>query len=619
MNDEDLLGKYGLLVQSEAPKKAKTETDELLAKYGLTDEPTPTKSKDDAWWKNQNIDPSYEGIAKRLGVGFVRGAKDVLDSGAHGLANAASYVADKVLPKDLADKIKASATDTLSADRTARDEFNSQYPASDSLIPNATDVGRFAGQAAATAPLMPTSAMKGIAAASNALPTVLATGGKAAAPIANRLVAAAGQGGLGGAIMGAGTASTNDKSLAENVGENALAGSLAGPALTAGASLAKNVAGRAVGRISPERAELARKAADHDISLEAGQVSTSPTFKKFNQVSGWLPFSGAKSASEKQINQFNKAVARTFGEDTANITPQVLQKAKQRIGSDYDTVAANTTVKVDNQLINNFAKTYQDAESALDDNQFKIFKKQLELLASKFQQGNGEMGGDAWQSFRHINSPLSRVAGGKDSDLGYFVKNLKVAMDGAFNRSAPDDMQALLKNANSQYKSMKTVEKLANSDSEGQVSPLKLMQKVVTAPGGKEGAGKLGELADIGRAFFPQPADSGTPLGEAILSKVGGLASHPISGLGTAAASIASGAPLMSVAEGGLGLAANAGLRRAINSRAVTNSMLNSAEGANYGAIDSAVQKAIPYTGPNLGPLQEKRERRTKLPVALTD
>jgi hypothetical protein len=618
MNDDDLLSKYGLTPQSNAPKKAVTENDELLSKYGLTGDETekPAIDENSDWWKSQH-DSDYASIAKRFGIGFVRGAKDVLDTGAHGLASSTAYVADRLLPKALADKIRESADATIAADKSGRNEFNSEYPAAEGLIPNATDVGRFTGQAITTAPLMPTSAMAGIGAASNALPTTLATGAQVAAPIANRLVAAAGQGGLGGAIFGGATASTNDKLTIENIGENALGGALAGPALTAGASLAKNVAGKAVNKISPERAELARKAADHGINLEAGQVSTSPTFKKFNQVSGWLPFSGAKGSSEKQIGQFNTAVARTFGEDTPNITPTVLANAKKRIGSNYDTVAANTTIKADNQLINNFSDIYKNAETALDDNQFKTFKKQLELIGSKFRQGNGDMDGEAWQAFRHINSPISRVAGGKDSDLGYYVKALKTAMDGAFNRSAPDDMQSLLRQANGQYKSMKTIEKLANSDAEGQISPLKLMSKVVNSPGGKLKSGELGDLADIGRAFFPVPADSGTPLGEAILGKVGGLASHPISGLGTAAASLVGGAPLLSVAEGGLGLAANAGLRRAINSRAVTNSMLNAADGANFGAIDRAVQKAVPYTGPNLGELQDKRERRSKLPVAL--
>jgi hypothetical protein len=51
----------------------------------------------------------------------------------------------------------------------------------------------------------------------------------------------------------------------------------------------------------------------------------------------------------------------------------------------------------------------------------------------------------------------------------------------------------------------------------------------------------------------------------------------------------------------------------------VTNSMINSAEGSNSGTIDRAVEKMIPYTGPNLGPLRDERQNRPRLPVALTE
>jgi hypothetical protein len=619
MNDDDLLDSYGLLVNSKVPKQAQTQDDEILSEYGLDSKSIlpPPIDKNSEWWKDKHNN-DYGSIAKRFGVSFVRGAKDILDTGAHGLANVSSFVADKMLPKNLADQIKTSADTTIKNDAIARDEFNKEYPSSEGIIPNVSDVGRFAGQAVATAPLMPARLMAGIGAASNALPTTLASGAKVAAPLANRLVAATGQGGLGGAVFGGATSSANDSSTAENVGSGLLGGALAGPVLTAGASLARNVGGKLVGSISPERAELARKAADHGISLDAGQVSTSPTFKKFNQVSGWAPFSGAQPAAEKQIAQFNTAVSRTFGEDSANITPTVIQKAKTRIGGDYDTVAANTTIKADDPLINNFSKIYDSAKIALDDNQFKTFEKQLELIGSKFRQGDGDMAGPAWQAFRHIDSPLSRVASRPD-DLGFYVKSLKVAMDGAFNRSAPEDMQSMLKTANRQYKSMKTIEKLANADSENQVSPMKLMQKVVNSPGGKSQSGPLGDLADIGRAFFPTPSNSGTPVGDFMVRNLAPLATHPISALGGAAGALASGLPLLSVAEGGLGLAANAGLRRAINSRAVTNSMINSAEGSNSGTIDRAVEKMIPYTGPNLGPLRDERQNRPRLPVALTE
>lgn len=626
MNDNDLLDKYGLSPKSAAPIKAQTEGDELLSKYGLRDIPTViiNTNKDDnedvapskpSWWKVNNEDTSYDALAKKFGISVLRGAKDVLDTGAHGLANAASYVADKVLPENLASDIKSSAAKTILEDTQARNEYDKQYPASNNLLPNLTDVGRFGGQIAATAPLMPAKAFEGIAAAAKALPTVSASGAKIAAPLVNRLTAAAGQGALGGSVFNAATSSTNNKSLAENVGEGALTGGLAGPLVVGAFGAGKGLASKIAGSISPERADLAKKAAQYGIDLDAGQVSDNSFFKKYNQVSGWLPFSGANKASEKQLGQFTKAVSNTFGEDTNNITPQVLKSAKQRLGSNYDTVAAHTNVQADPRLARDLAKVAHEAKLVLDENQYSRFEKQMDQIIAKFQQGNGAMDGKAWQAMRHTGSPLSRLISGRDTDLGVYAKGLKIAMDAAFNRSAPADMQTLLQKTNQQYKAMKTVEKLANFDADGHVSPMKLMSKVVNAPGGKLGSGQLGDLADIGRAFFPQPADSGTPLGEALLEKVGHAVSSPVTALGGAVSTLlTSSAPYLHTAEGLAGLTANRYVRKAVNSKIVKEAIVNSAQGNVQGRLSDLVGKTIPYSS-NL--LENKKEKKISLPVAL--
>lgn len=619
MNDEDLLDKYGLLTQSNAPKKAVTETDELLSKYGLSpkDIQEPKQMANPEWWKGKAADSSYEGVAKKFGIGMARGAKDVLDTAAHGLGEGVATIAEKVLPTNVSAPIRASVEQMKSSDLTGRNEFNKEYPSNEGILPTSTDVGRFAGQVAATAPVMPARAFQGIAAASKALPTTLATGGQVAAPIANRLVSAVGQGALGGAVFNAATSSTNDKSLAENVGEGALTGGLAGPLAVGATSAGKNLASRVVGKISPERAELARKAADHGIDLEAGQVSSSPLWKKFNQVTGWVPLSGAQAASDKQMGQFTKAVSRTMGQDSANITPDVIKAAKTDLGHNYETVARNTEIRGDSRLAHDFAKVVQNANQVISDpHQLATFHNQLNNILNKFE--NGKMTGEQWQAMRKTTEPLSTIANAnKNTTLGQSVKGLIVSMDAAFNRSAPQDMQALLQKTNSQYKSMKTVEKLANSDAEGQVSPMKLMSKIVNSPyGGKSGAGQLGDLADIGRAFFPKPADSGTPLGEAILDKIGPSIVSPSTAVAGGVGALVGGLPIIHGAEALAGAVANRYVRKGINSATVRNAIINSAQGANYGKLDRAVEKTVPYSS-NLLENRDHKEK-FKLPVALS-
>ncbi len=606
MNDEDILDKYDLLPKSNVPKKAMIESDELLSKYGLTPSEEVPVSKDQKWWQGLNADTSYEGVAKRFGIGIARGAKDVLDTGAHDLASATSYVANKILPENIASKISQNAEATKSEDIAGQKAITQEYENSPAF-----NIGRPVGQIAATLPIMPTSAMTGIATAAKALPTINAAGVKVVAPFVNRAIAASGQGALGGAIVGGATSSVNDKSLAENVGEGALTGAIAGPALTAATSVGKGISRTLLNSISPERAALAQKAAQHGIDLDASQVSESPLFKKYNQVSGWLPFSGAQKASDKQIGQFTKAVSNTFGENAENITPKVIQSAKKRIGSDYDTVAANTKINADNQLVQDLSKVYHQADLMLTPDQFKVFQKQLMNVTGKF--ANGEMPGEVWQGLRKTTEPLSSIANSnKNTTLGQSVKALKVAVDSAFNRSAPQDMQSLLNQANNQYKALKTIEKLANSSDEGQVSPLRLMQKVVANPyGGKLASGKLGELADIGKAFFPTPADSGTPLGEIVANKVGSAVATPISAGLAGVHALASGGFVLPTAEAAGGVVLNRVLRSSANSNVVKNAIIKKGLGSNYGFLDQAAEKAVPYSSLML----KKRENSNRLPI----
>lgn len=592
MDDNDLLDKYGLLPQSNAPKKAVTENDEILSKYGLLpteDVQASTDSNAPKWWQGLNSDNSYEGVAKRFGIGLVRGAKDVLDTGAHGLANATSYVANKILPQDIANKISQSAEQTKAEDLAARNEYGKEYDNS-----TAANIGRTVGQVAATIPVMPSGAMGAIAKASNALPIVTQAGAKVAAPLINRLVAAAGQGALGGAITGATSSSANDKSLAENVGEGALTGGLAGPTLPIAASVGKGITSSLLSSISPERAALAQKAAANGIDLDASQVSESPIFKKFNQVSGWLPFSGAQKVSDKQIGQFTKGVSNTFGEDTTNITPQVLRDARKRIGDDYETVGKNTTINSDPQYIQDLSKVYHQANLMLSPDQFKIFSKNLTGILDRFN--NLTLPGEVWQHIRRSNEPLTKaINNNKNTDLGDALKGLKVATDQVFKRSAPQDMYPLLQQADRQYANMKTIEKLALNDPEGRVSPLRLMSKVV-ANGDKLKGGKLSELADIGRAFFPQPADSGTPLGEMVADKIGKSMATPVSALATGAHALASGGLILPTVESVGGLALNRAVRSAVNSNVVKDAIINKAQGNTYGFIDKAAENATPYS-----------------------
>ena len=618
MNDDDILNQYST-ARPEAPGSlpgVEDTNEDILNLYSKA-RPEETKPKTESkggneFWQGLNDDPSWSALAKRIGISGLRGVKDIVDTGAHGLANTAAYVAEKTLPKELSEPVRKSAENISASDKAAREQYEKEYPASESWIPNATDVGRIGGQIVGTLPIMPTKIIQGVNAAVGALPTVVG-GVQKAAPIVNRLVGAAGTGAIGGATLGASTASTNDKSLAENVGEGALTGAIAGPALTGASSAGKALGGKIIGGISHTTADLAKRAEELGIDLKTTQVSGSPLLKKFDQMSGMLPFSGQQGVTEKQIGQFTKAISRTFGMNTNEITPEHIALARKNIGADMEQIYKSSISKVDSQFVNDLMNVVSNAHATMTESEIKPIVNQIKNIAGKIN-ANGELNGDAYHGLTKYDAVLSKAQQSSNPNIRNAANEIRSSMEGLLDRNLPTDQKAALMKARSQYKAAMTVKDLVNQSAEGHISPLRLMQKVVKAPGGKLRSGELGELADIGRKFFPTSSDSGTPLGEKVLGAVTSLMHNPIGAIGAAGAAAAHGAFLADMAAGGFGIAANRLIREGVNSKAVRNALIRSGTGETHGIVNKLTGKVVPYASV---PVINKDEKREPLRISI--
>ena len=585
-----------------------------LQDYAPKGEEVKEPEKKQKWWQGFENDSDWSGLAARLGIGAVRGAKDVLDTAAHGVGNVAATAAEKFLPVELSKPIRESVEASKKKDKEARDEFTKEYSSSDSMIPNAVDVGRLGGQIGASLPVMPARLMQGVTAAAGALPTLSTTGARVAAPIANRLLGAAGTGAVGGATLGATTASTNDESLAQNVGTGALSGLVAGPVLTGAASAAKTAGGKIIGGISHTTADLAKRAEELGIDLKGSQVSSSPLVKKFDQMSGMLPFSGAQGTTDKQVGQFTRAISRTFGEDSSEITPEMIANARKRIGGNMENIYKGSTSTVDKNLHDDLRTVLDNAHATMTPDEIGIVVKQIRNVASKVDQ-NGQISGEAYHGLTKYDAVLSKAQQSSNPNIANAATHIRQSLEGLLDRNLPPDEKAALMKARAQYKAAMTVKDLVDQSAEGHVSPLKLMQKVNKSPGGKLRSGELGELADIGRKFFPTPADSGTPWGEKVLNAVTSFTHNPAGVLGAGAAALYHGALLTDATMGGLGLAANRLTRSAINSKATVNALIRSGTGETHGLTKKLVGKVTPYAGL---PVIYKDEKREPLRITVT-
>jgi hypothetical protein len=236
---------------------------------------------------------------------------------------------------------------------------------------------------------------------------------------------------------------------------------------------------------------------------------------------------------------------------------------------------------------------------------------QIRNVITKIDQ-NGEISGEAYHALTKYDAMLSQAQKSRNPNIANSANRIRNALEGALDRSLPPNQKAILNQARQQYKAAMTVKDLVDQSAEGYVSPLKLMQKVNKAPGGKLGSGELGELADIGRKFFPTPADSGTPLGEKILSATGAFLHNPLSAATAGGSALLSGATLFDVGSGGIGLTVNRLLRAAVNSNVTRRAIIRSGTGETHGIINKAGEAIQPYSSQLV-----KRKNKTGLPVAL--
>ncbi len=361
-------------------------------------------------------------------------------------------------------------------------------------------------------------------------------------------------------------------------------------------------AGKAL--IDPAAAQLANLAREKfGIPIRGGQISESPSVNYLDSVLKGKPFSGYGENVVEQHSSFNRAVAKTIGEDADKVTPEVMANAKSRLGQNYEDIASQTTLKLDDKMGEDFNRIASDAQSVLAPNERSIVHSQIQNILDK-AQGIGEIDGKTFQAIIKTGSPLDRATKSADTNVKYYAGQIKSSLIDAMGRSAPEDMQTLLKQTNSQYKAMKTIEDLAEKSPTGDISPSLLMGAVRKSYPNMAygGGGDLADLARIGQRFLKEPPQSGTQprFSAAQLLGMGGaggaealLAFHdPIM-----AAKVAAFAAAAGTAKAGM----NKGIGSILRSDWYANHLINSAlpsQGGTTNMLQKLTNSTMPYLPP---------------------
>ena len=276
------------------------------------------------------------------------------------------------------------------------------------------------------------------------------------------------------------------------------------------------------GAITPDNARLGKRAIErYGIPVAAHDLSDNSMVRIGADQLGRVPLSGATTADLAKHKAWQGAIAREMGErDATAFTPEVLTRARDRIGGTFNDVAARTTIPPGEttRLTQDLDRIIFEAERTLQPGEIEPLRRQIDDLKSMIGHNSGTIDGEAYQRLTNSKSLLSQLER-QNSNAGDKAGDLRDAIDDAFARSAHPNDQAALQEARYQYRVMRTVDQLAAGARGGDITTLGFMQKVKDASrkfdpptGGMAytGGGNIGELARIGTLMRPAQ-NSGTP------------------------------------------------------------------------------------------------------------
>lgn len=344
----------------------------------------------------------------------------------------------------------------------------------------------------------------------------------------------------GGAAVGGASAGLINPS-------DAAAGAAIGGALPVVAKAA-GAAGRAIANeVSPEVQALYKRAKELGIDVPADRIVNSKPMNAVAASLNYVPLSGRTGTEERMLSQVNRAVSRTFGQDSDNITA-ALRKADLDLGMKFERTLQNNVVKADQQLLDDLVQHLDTASKELGKDGARIIGNQIDEIIAKVGK-SGDLDG---QAAYNIKKALDRI-GNRNAPEAYYARELKKSLMSALDRSLGPVEAAKFAKVRQQYGSMLDIENIAQNGAEGGVSIARLgNMKNINNP-------ELQEIADI-TAQFIRTRESPHGAAQRIA-------------LGTLGAGVAGATGTLPVLAGGI--AAGRVANTALNSNMLKNALIN--------------------------------------------
>lgn len=364
---------------------------------------------------------------------------------------------------------------------------------------------------------------------------------------------------IDGAVLGGtqGALSADNGNRLKGAGAGILTGAGVGAAAPLAISGVANAARRVVSpmAVNAERQAAATALRNEGVDLSAGQITGS---KGLRYAEGEIGGNAAENLMERQGEQFTSAALRRAGENANRATPEVIDRAFNRIGQQFDGLAARNQVIPDQRLAGDLQNTVSEYTNLVPE---AMRAPVVANVANDIVEAmrRGPIGGDAYQALR---SRLERAArtSRADPQLSDALRGMRESLDDAMQRSIaqnnPRDLGGW-QQARRQYRNVLVLEKAATGAGEnaalGLISPSQLRNATVQQ--GRRayarGQGDFAELARAGEALMKAMPQSGTAprlraqnLGAMLPAILGGGAGAGVGGPMGAMAGAAAGAAL---------------------------------------------------------------------------
>jgi hypothetical protein len=396
-----------------------------------------------------------------IGYGAARGVKDVIDTGAWGLAKGYDL---------LTGQQQGEAARVQAMNEAGKAEYEAGYGDN-----TAASMGRMTGNIVATAPIGGIMGkgvmMMGSKLAPNIAPrlaTALSTGGMSTGAPAAKALSVEGLKNAairigGGAVSGGAMAGLIDP-------DDAGTGAMIGGALPVVGKVAGKVGGvvRKTFTATPEVAQLAQKAKALGIDIPADRLTNSKMLDATAASLNYVPFSGRIATETRMNNQIKKALSNTFGENTEHLSKDLIAKTQTKLGKGFDAFLTQNTVKVDQQLSDDLAKNLAKAKNELSADNYRIIENQVKDLWNKID--NGVIDGNAAYNVKKTLDRLGRGTGNE----AFHAKQVRDTLMSSVSRSVGPEKSAAFDELKRKYANLKSLEKLAGNSAEGDISMARL-------------------------------------------------------------------------------------------------------------------------------------------------